>query len=48
VLLLCGAVGGPLFTIAWLVEGAARANYDPLQHPIRSLSIGDAATEPNE
>jgi hypothetical protein len=41
-LLVCGAVAGPLFTVAWLAEGAVRANYDPLQHPISSLSIGDS------
>jgi hypothetical protein len=41
-LLVCGAVAGPLFTVAWTVEGATRANYDPLQHPISSLSIGES------
>ncbi|MCI0727528.1 MAG: DUF998 domain-containing protein [Chloroflexi bacterium] len=41
VLLVCGAIAGPLFTVAWLVEGATRANYDPLRHPISSLSIGE-------
>jgi uncharacterized protein DUF998 len=40
-LLLSGAIAGPLFTVAWIVEGATRANYDPLRHPISSLSIGD-------
>ena len=40
-LLLCGAIAGPFFTVAWIVEGATRANYDPLRHPISSLSIGD-------
>jgi hypothetical membrane protein len=40
-LLLCGAIAGPLFTLAWIVEGATRANYNPLRHPISSLSIGD-------
>src|SRR5262249_33653679 len=39
--LVCGAAAGLLFTAAWLAEGAARANYDPLQHPISSLSIGE-------
>ena len=33
-LLACGAVAGPLFTVAWIVTGATRANYDPLRHPI--------------
>jgi hypothetical protein len=40
VLLVCGAIAGPLFIVAWIVEGATRANYDPLRHPISSLSIG--------
>jgi Protein of unknown function (DUF998) len=40
-LLVCGTVAGPLFTVAWLAQGAARANYDPLQHPISSLSIAE-------
>jgi len=42
VLLICGAIAGPLFTLAWIVEGATRPNYNPLRHPISSLSIGDA------
>jgi hypothetical protein len=41
VLLVGGLLAGPLFTAAWIVEGAARAGYDPLRHPISSLSIGD-------
>jgi Protein of unknown function (DUF998) len=40
-LLACGAVAGPLFTLAWLLEGAWRAGYDPLRHPISSLAIGE-------
>lgn len=40
-LLICGAAAGPLFTVAWLLEGAGRAGYDPLRHPISSLSIGE-------
>jgi Protein of unknown function (DUF998) len=39
-LLVCGVVAGPLFTVTWLAEGTARADYDPLTHPISSLSIG--------
>ena len=42
VLLICGAIAGPLFTLAWFVGGATRPNYNPLRHPISSLSIGDA------
>jgi hypothetical protein len=38
---VCGVVAGPLFTVAWIVEGATRINYDPLRYPISSLSIGD-------
>jgi hypothetical protein len=41
-LLGCGIAAGPVFTLAWLVQGATRANYDPLRYPISSLSIGDA------
>jgi hypothetical protein len=40
-LLVCGAIAGPVFTVAWIVEGATRADYDPARHPISSLSIGD-------
>jgi hypothetical protein len=38
----CGLIAGPLFTVAWIVEGATRANYDPLRHAISSLSVGDS------
>ncbi|HET6596574.1 MAG TPA: DUF998 domain-containing protein [Anaerolineales bacterium] len=40
-LLFCGALAGPLFTIAWLIEGLARVHYDPTRHPISSLSLGE-------
>lgn len=40
-LLVCGASAGPLFTAAWIVEGATRADYNPLRHPISSLAIGE-------
>jgi hypothetical protein len=39
-LLLCGVIGGPLFVIAFLIEGAFRADYDPLRHPVSSLALG--------
>jgi uncharacterized membrane protein len=39
-LLLCGAIAGPLFTLAWAVEGATRADYHPLRHPVSSLELG--------
>lgn len=41
VLLVCGAIAGPFFTMAWAIEGATRATYNPLRHPISSLSIGE-------
>src|SRR6185295_12186986 len=41
-LLRCGVIAGPLFTLAWIIEGATRAGYDPLRHPISSLAIGEA------
>jgi Protein of unknown function (DUF998) len=40
-LLVCGATAGPLFTLAWILEGATRANYHPLRHPVSSLELGD-------
>jgi hypothetical protein len=41
VLLACGAIAGPLFTVAWAVEGATRAHYNPLRHPVSSLELGE-------
>jgi hypothetical protein len=38
--LACGAIAGLLFSLGWIVEGATRASYDPMRHPISSLSIG--------
>jgi len=40
-LLACGAIAGPLFTLVWAVEGATRAFYSPLRHPVSSLELGD-------
>lgn len=40
-LLFCGVIAGPLFVVAFLVEGATRAHYDPLRHPVSSLAFGD-------
>ncbi len=40
ILLLCGAVAGPLFTLIYLILGATRGDYDPLRHPVSSLAIG--------
>ncbi|MGP4021387.1 DUF998 domain-containing protein [Saccharopolyspora sp. 5N708] len=42
VLLACGAIGPVLFVVAFLVEGAFRADYSPLRHPVSSLSIGES------
>jgi hypothetical protein len=39
-LLACGVISGPLFVVAFLVEGATRADYDPLRHPVSSLALG--------
>jgi hypothetical protein len=39
-LLACGAVAGPLFVVTLLVQGATRAQYDPMRHPGSSLALG--------
>jgi hypothetical membrane protein len=39
-LLTCGVVAGPLFVATFLVEGAVRADYSPLRHPVSSLELG--------
>ncbi|WP_433727270.1 DUF998 domain-containing protein [Actinoplanes sp. CA-051413] len=39
-LLLCGLLAGPLFVGSFLLEGAFRDGYDPLRHPVSSLSLG--------
>ena len=41
-LLACGVIGGPLFVATFLVEGASRADYDPLRHPVSSLALSDS------
>ncbi|MDF5754483.1 DUF998 domain-containing protein [Spongiactinospora sp. TRM90649] len=40
-LLACGVAGPVLFVVAFLVEGATRADYDPLRHPVSALALGD-------
>src|SRR5262245_5709996 len=40
-LLMCGAIAGPLFVVVFLIEGATRADYNPLRHPVSSLALGD-------
>lgn len=39
-LLACGVIAGPLFVVAFHVEGVTRAGYDPLRHPVSSLALG--------
>lgn len=39
-LLACGVVAGPLFVATFLVEGALRADYSPMRHPVSSLELG--------
>ena len=43
ILLWCGAVGPAFFIVSFLVQGAVRPAYDPLRHPISSLSLGGGA-----
>ena len=40
-LLVCGVIAVPLFVVTFLAEGATRAGYDPLRHPVSSLPLGD-------
>ena len=40
-LLISGIIAGSLFTLSWLIVGATREGYNPLRHPISSLSIGN-------
>ncbi|HKY55817.1 MAG TPA: DUF998 domain-containing protein, partial [Anaerolineales bacterium] len=41
ILLICGAMAGPFFTLSWFLQGLNRADYDPMRHAISSLSIGE-------
>ena len=41
-LLICGALAGPLFTVIWFITGLTRANYDPMRHPISALALGES------
>lgn len=43
-LLVCGMAAGPLFTLAYVVEGATRADCKPLRHPVSSLALGRAGS----
>ncbi len=42
-LLWCGVVGPAFFVVSFLVQGAVRPGYDPLRHPVSSLSLGGGA-----
>ena len=42
ILLACGIAAGPVFTLAYLLEGARRKDYKPLRHPVSSLALGPA------
>src|SRR5215831_15072028 len=39
-LLACGAIAGPLFVTAFVAQGAARPDYNPLRHSISTLALG--------
>jgi Protein of unknown function (DUF998) len=39
-LTVCGVVAGPLFLATATIEGATRADYHPVRHPISSLALG--------
>ena len=43
ILLWCGVVGPAFFVVSFLVQGALRPAYDPLRHPVSSLSLGGGA-----
>ena len=40
--MLCGVIGPALFVLSFLVQGAVRPGYDPLRHPVSSLSLGSS------
>jgi len=40
-LFICGAIAGPLFISAVLMEGATRTDYNSFRYPLSSLSIGE-------
>lgn len=41
-LLICGAVAGPLFIVSWLIQGLTRADYNPMRYAVSSLSVGES------
>ena len=42
ILLACGVSAGPLFVIAFVVEGATRAGYNSLRHPVSGYPPGSS------
>lgn len=41
VLCTCGVLAGPLFVVAFLIQGAVKpGGYDALRHPVSSLALG--------
>jgi len=40
-LLWCGVLAGPFFTIAWFIQGLTRSGYSPMKYAISSLSVGE-------
>lgn len=40
-LLACGAVAGPWFIVVVLIQDFTRAGFDPSQHPLSLLSLGE-------
>jgi hypothetical protein len=40
-LLACGVIAGPLFVAAVVVQEATRTGFDPREHPLSLLSLGD-------
>jgi len=40
-LLICGALAGPFFSIVWFIQGLTRSGYDPMRYAISSLSVGE-------
>jgi hypothetical protein len=41
ILLLCGAIAGPLFLLTVLIQGYTRPAFDPRLQPLSLLSLGD-------
>ncbi len=35
-----GLLAGPVFVVSFVIQGALRPGYDPLRHPVSSLSLG--------